>query len=468
MNRSSTLVMAGKEHARLHEHLFPGDGKEAAAILVCTRVDNGPLKLLVRQLVMVPHHHCQRSPGRLIWPSDILDELQQRAGKEGLSLVLVHSHPGGYFDFSAMDDEADQLVMHYLYPYGRADAATANGLWHGSAIMVPGGHMRARLYNRARQPHPVELIAVYGDDIKLYWNDAPDIAPRPMAFSGAMRDELSRLSIAIVGLSGTGSIVAEQLLRMGVGELIIIDHDVVEEKNLNRILNTTKADADNARAKVLVFKEAAALSHPATSVIACQNKLGSLEAILAVAQADILFSCVDTYAGRHLADRLAATMVQPLFDVGVVIPVRNPPRGPVISNICGRIDYIQPQGSTLADRQVYTPALLAEEYLREANPDAYAGQVKEGYMPGTTEEAPSVITVNMRAASEVVQELIARAYPYRWDPNRNCARSEFDLCSGQSSTRPENSFPCAPCPHYAQGLSAPLLGLPMLEDLRCA
>ena len=140
----------------------------------------------------------------------------------------------------------------------------------------------------------------------------------------------------------------------------------------------------------------------------------------------------------------------------------------VISNICGRMDYVQPLGATLLDRQVYTPALLAAENLRDTDPQAYKAQVAEGYMPGTREEAPSVITVNMHAGSAIVQEFIARVYPYRSEPNRRYARTEFDLADGEHSSTSEDEFSAVRSPLYGQGLVAPLLGLPALEDMRCA
>lgn len=463
MKRQRTLVMAGDDHRKLHQHLFPGDGKEAAAILVCTRVVGERTKLLVKDVVPVPHALCARTPVRLTWPTSVLDEWVDVIESDGVALVLTHSHPTGFLGFSSLDDGSDAEVMPYLYPYGRDD--TANGPWNGTAVMTADGAMRARLYDRGTIAHDVDLVAVYGHDINFYWHGLA--ASRPMAFGNDMRNELSNISVAVIGLSGTGSVVAEQLLRLGVGELIVIDDDRIESKNLNRILNSTQRDAAKARFKVDMFAEAAARISPATRVIPIARNLGSYEAVKAAADADIVFSCVDTFSGRHLADRLATSLVQPLIDLGVVIPVRHPARGMVIANICGRVDYVQPRGSNLRNRKVYTPELLAAEYLRLANPAAFEGRVKEGYMPGTTEEAPSVISVNMRVASDAVQELIARAYPYRIESNRDYARSEFDLMEGTSAFTGESAFPSKPYRIHATGLSSPLLGLPELEDLRC-
>ena len=74
------------------------------------------------------------------------------------------------------------------------------------------------------------------------WRDGGRSLPPPMAFTSEMRAWLGRMSVCVIGVSGTGSIVAEQLARLGVGEIILIDFDKLEERNLNRILNSSLAD----------------------------------------------------------------------------------------------------------------------------------------------------------------------------------------------------------------------------------
>jgi len=52
----------------------------------------------------------------------------------------------------------------------------------------------------------------------------------------ALRARLAASHVAIVGCGGLGSNVAAMLLRSGVGELTLIDFDVVDVSNLNRQL----------------------------------------------------------------------------------------------------------------------------------------------------------------------------------------------------------------------------------------
>ena len=59
----------------------------------------------------------------------------------------------------------------------------------------------------------------------------------------------------MIGASGTGSPVIEQLMRLGVGELVR-DDDLTEDRNVNRILNSTMQDAAKQRPKVDVVGDA--------------------------------------------------------------------------------------------------------------------------------------------------------------------------------------------------------------------
>lgn len=463
--RARTLIVSGAEHGRLKRHLFPGDGKEAAAILLCTRVSGAGMKLLVERSVLIPHDQCHRGRDRLTWPGHFIDLALELADSHDRSLVLLHSHPGGFDGFSELDDASDREVMPSLFMARRSERA-AMPTFHGSAVMLPGGGIRARLYDERYRHDPVDLVAIYGNDIHFYWADAAISGARPMAFSDGMTAELARLAAAVVGYSGTGSMVAEQLLRMGFGRVVVIDPDHVEEKNLNRILNSTHAHAQAQALKVHVFKEAAARIRPSTSITPVAHELGVVGSIVAAADADILFSCVDTEEGRHVSDRLAAAMLQPLFDVGVSIPVRTPSKGSVIANVCGRVDYVEPGGPTLLERGVYSPAGLEAEALWKTDREAHAVRVREGYMPGARQVAPSVITVNMHAASAAVQEFVARAYPYRLDGNTAFARTEFDLAVGQYSHVGGDTFRRQDLDWLAMGLDQPLLGLSALEDQR--
>lgn len=65
--------------------------------------------------------------------------------------------------------------------------------------------------------------------------------------------KLSSAKIAVFGLGGVGSYVAEALARCGVGCLTLVDHDTVSVTNINRQLYALHSTV--GRAKVQVAKE---------------------------------------------------------------------------------------------------------------------------------------------------------------------------------------------------------------------
>jgi hypothetical protein len=268
-----------------------------------------------------------------------------------------------------------------------------------------------------------------------------------------------------VGVSGTGSIVAEQLARLGVGEIILVDFDKLEERNLNRILNASIADIGVY--KVEMFANAIRRYRPDCRIVPVASSIGTREAVLAASEADVIFSCVDTAEGRHIADRLSAYFAMPLFDVGVAIPTEVAPAGGRrIAEVYGRVDYVYPGGSSLMDRGVYDAALLEAEYLARVAPDALSRKISDGYLRGMAEEAPAVITLNMRGASACVGEFIARLFPFRQFANEAHARSIFMLAEGDEDTFAESQFTPGNRFPLALGLTDPLLGLPALTERR--
>lgn len=54
------------------------------------------------------------------------------------------------------------------------------------------------------------------------------------------QEKLANATIAIVGCGGLGGTMAEEFARLGVGRLILVDGDVIEESNLNRQLFSTE------------------------------------------------------------------------------------------------------------------------------------------------------------------------------------------------------------------------------------
>ena len=57
--------------------------------------------------------------------------------------------------------------------------------------------------------------------------------------------------VAVFGIGGVGSFTVEALARSGVGHLMLVDHDYIEESNINRQLHATVDTLGQAKVKVM-------------------------------------------------------------------------------------------------------------------------------------------------------------------------------------------------------------------------
>ena len=162
----------------------------------------------------------------------------------------------------------------------------------------------------------------------------------------AVQDTLARVRVGIVGLGSVGSIVCEALARMGVSRLTVIDHDVIETRNLDRTLGATQEDVDACRFKVEVaertFRSAAtATSYSVRSVPGSLLDADGFEAALAC---DVLVSCVDRPLPRHVLNVVSYGHLIPVIDGGILAKVDE--RGHLV-HVDWRIHTVGPARSCL-------------------------------------------------------------------------------------------------------------------------
>lgn len=465
------LSLSGDQHEHLKRFLFPGDGNEAVAILLCgRRAGDRRYRLVVREVHGVPYDECAvRTPTEVTWAPDYIVPILERAEAEGLSVVKIHSHPGGYPRFSPIDDVGDMKLLPMIRGWIEADIP------HGSAVMLPDGQMFGRYLAENGTLIPIECINVAGDDLHFWYADRGNVimpnfaASHAQAFDIGTIERLRRMSFAVIGASGTGSPMVEQLMRLGAGEIIIVDDDCMEARNVNRILNSTLADAEQGRHKVDVLADAIERTGLGTRVIRIRRNLWDPDVIRAVAQCDVVFGCMDTIDGRFLLNMLTAFYSIPYFDIGIRIDaVREGPERGAIREVCGTINYLRPGRSSLISRGLFTMAQVAAAGLRRNDPEAHAQQVKDGYIAGIPAHRPAVISVNMLAASLAANELLARLHPYREEPNANFASVTFSLASMELINDPEDGICDVFSGSVGAGDCVPLLRLLELSERRAA
>jgi molybdopterin-synthase adenylyltransferase len=136
------------------------------------------------------------------------------------------------------------------------------------------------------------------------------------SFLGPRSEELLRsATIGIVGVGGGGSHVAQQLAHIGIGQVLLFDPDKVESSNLNRLVGATAQDANAHTKKVEVARRFFLGINPAAEVRAHAVQW-QLEAD-ALREADVLVSCVDSYAARQDLEVSARRFLVPIVDIGM-------------------------------------------------------------------------------------------------------------------------------------------------------
>ncbi len=113
-------------------------------------------------------------------------------------------------------------------------------------------------------------------------------------------EKVRKLRVLIVGVGGVGGYVVEALARCGVGTLILVDPDRVDETNINRQIIATRKTV--GRRKVEVFKERIHDISEQCECIAISEKISSLNiSILGTYQPDfIVDACDDLNAKKSI------------------------------------------------------------------------------------------------------------------------------------------------------------------------
>lgn len=220
----------------------------------------------------------------------------------------------------------------------------------------------------------------------------------------------------------------EQLVRLGVGNLVLVDPDIVEHKNLNRILNTTKTDAESRKPKVKAIAEAIDEIGLGTTVSYFQaNLYDDIVLLRALIGCDVIFGCMDSVDGRYLLNQLCSFYLIPYFDLGVKLEADG--KGG-IEKICGSVHYLQPGKSSLVSRGVYTMEDVRAAGQFRKNRDEFENLRKNAYIKNVNVNSPAVISVNMNIASHAVNEFLNRIHPFKAEHNRHYALSTVDITEG--------------------------------------
>jgi hypothetical protein len=161
MNYALRLTHA--QYQTLQAHLFPGDGKEAVALLLCGR-RNGASRhvFIVRDIHLVPYGHCKRRTAECVtWPTDAVDSFLPQMLEQGYAIAKIHSHLIDQRSFSPTDDASDEVF------FTSVSSLLDNELPHASLVMLPSGELFGRVITDGKIAGSLSSVMVVGDDLMI-------------------------------------------------------------------------------------------------------------------------------------------------------------------------------------------------------------------------------------------------------------------------------------------------------------
>jgi adenylyltransferase/sulfurtransferase len=125
------------------------------------------------------------------------------------------------------------------------------------------------------------------------------------------QERLANARVVIVGAGGLGCPAALYLAAAGIGEIRLIDGDVVDRTNLNR--QVLHGDRDVGRAKVESAAEKLLAQNPGIRVVATRATVDEGNAAALVGEADLIVDAADNFGVRYILNRVALRAGVPLI-----------------------------------------------------------------------------------------------------------------------------------------------------------
>ena len=336
----------------------------------------------------------------------VAETLERIKGRLDLDTYLeVHTHPfvSGSVAFSGADDMDEKRFTDYLaekWPeikYGSivlSQTMYEARFWLcGKRVFIPAGLKTQLLYEKIGKKAETRDIAP----------DLADIYNRGILALGVdtMKQIMSNQTVAVVGVGGLGSIIAENLIHMGFQHLILIDNDTLELSNLNRIAGASYNDAVNHAYKADAAAKHLRAINPKCEVKPLVASIHDKDAEEAIAAADWIIACTDNHSSRFRVQEYAFKYYVPFITAGVNITVENE----AVSDVSGEVITVRMGDSYCLSclNRINFDAVASEIHPDQQVRD---GLVRRGYVKGMDMKEPAVKTLNSIIAGLTVDSLV--------------------------------------------------------------
>jgi len=342
-----------------------------------------------------------------------------------MSFAFVHSHPDGTREHSPQDDFTEHSLFRTAYL--RIGQPSLNVSLVFSAADMP----HARVWHQDGTTSPIEVIRSVGNRFKFFDQrpkmsvDAVIFDRQVRAFGPKMQRLLKNRHLGIVGTGGTGSAIAEQLIRLGIGKLSLFE-----------------------RQTLIGF---------GTEIGVFPDLITSRETAESLRDCEVIFGCTDDEWGRSILSRIAVEYLIPVIDMGVKIDSTNG----TIASVQGRVTTLLPGSACLFCRGRITAEGVRAQVIASFNPQQAEELRRQQYAPELEDNAPAVIAFTTAVASTAIGELLHRLTGFM---GADRVSSEVIHFFDETRMRTNHSLPAADCScgnreFWGRGDQHPFLGM---------
>ena len=380
--------------------------------------------------IILPGREDRDLHGNASFSGRYLARATREAVRNGQGLTFMHSHPSnGWQDMSIPDIRAERDCIAY----------TAGATSYPLIGMTVGtdGHWSARIWIDKTRHSSRKVRVVERSRLIVWLEPSPEKRARKKqrrtveSWGEDNQRIIESIRIGVVGLGSVGSIIAEGLARIGLQEMVLIDHDVVEEHNLDRLLNAGVSDVGRPKTDVAEAAARRGASAEKMTILNIRRKIQSTTAHAAARDCDILICCVDTPVAREVLNRIAFRDGIPVVDGGVEI--RTAPSTGNMSAARWKAHVVNPYNQCLRCKRQYSSSdVMLELDGSWENPTYIRGQGVG------TRHAENVFNASLSVASELLNMAIRMVIADAWWPVQEGI--ERNLVTGRTKVRRGTCF----------------------------
>lgn len=434
MNMQTILKITEDDLKRAQDLLLANMPDESAAFLLAGRSSGHNVEeLIVRRVIEIPksEYRLQNSYHLDISPR-VINGAIALCEQNKLGIILCHSHQKG-ISYSISDDFGEKRIAETLWQF-IPNAPV------GSILLTNSGAINGRVLKPDASTDKLSSLTVVGrclnkipigKQIRTTHKSLNSIYDRQvLAFGEEGQDRISKTKVGIVGLGGTGSCTAEQLVRLGVRNFVLIDPDDFEATNSTRIYGSKNIDTRSvAKGKTIAKVEIASRNlreiSPEVQIKQLKGNVVESSSCQTLLDRDIIFCCTDDYWGRAVLNQIAYQYLIPVINMGVQIDSNSG----TIRGAAGAVHVLRPGKPCL-----WCYGFLTSEKIRTQSlpPQERESLMRENYVEGINGHAPSVISLTTTISGLAVTQFLQLVTDFM-GANGNISCLKYNIMDGTVS-----------------------------------